>query len=311
MNYIVKSPVLFVIFNRPDVTRQVFDRIKAVKPSRLYVAADGPRPGNETDPGRCRQARAVVEQIDWECELHTLFSDHNKGCKIAVAGALTWFFEQEEEGIILEDDCLPNNSFFHFCDTLLEKYRFDTRIRNITGSNMQDGRKWGNASYYFSRYANIWGWASWRRVWQGYDMELKQYTAADVARHLGKVFDDPFLIAAWQEIYNDLMAGKVDTWDYQLQLITFFGNGMCATPNVNLISNLGFRADATHTFDVNSHNANLPAAEMDGITHPLYFLPEKEADYYFMTREYDLAQKWRRHNKLKRRFKRWVKSLVQ
>lgn len=309
--YIVQSPILFLIFNRPDLTQRVFEQIRAARPARLYIAADGPRDGHATDPAFCAQAREVQQQVDWPCTVQTLFRHRNLGCKAAVSQAISWFFTQEAEGIILEDDCLPGNSFFFFCDALLQHYRHEDRVRSITGSNMQNGRQWGAASYYFSRYANIWGWATWRRAWERYDAELTRYTAADAAQHLRKIFDDPFLVAAWEKIFAEQRAGKIDSWDYQLQFITFFENGLCATPNVNLVSNLGFRADGTHTFDPANHGAAVPVKEMTALTHPGGLAPETEADYYFMAREYDLAQKWRRHRKWKNRVKRWMKSLFQ
>jgi hypothetical protein len=308
-SYTVQSPVLFMIFKRPGTTRQVFERIRAAKPSRLYISADGPRPGNDTDPELCRQAREVVANIDWDCTVKTLFFEENKGCKVAVSSGISWFFEQEEEGIILEDDCLPSASFFYFCDTLLQKYRHDTRVRNITGTNSQMGRQWGNASYYFSQYCNVWGWATWRRVWKEYDGELSAFSDEEGERLLHKVFPDPFLAAAWSNIFKDQKAGKIDTWDYQLQFLTFFANGLCAVPNTNLVSNIGFGEGATHTFDADNHSANTTTGELWDIQHPLHFVPEKQADYYFFRKEYDLDIKWKRHNKLKSRFRRWVKGL--
>ncbi|PSL48332.1 hypothetical protein CLV51_1021199 [Chitinophaga niastensis] len=307
-NYNVQSPILFIIFNRPDVTRQVFEKIKAVKPARLYIAADGPRKGHATDARRCEEARAAVAGIDWECTVKTLFREENKGCKLAVSGAISWFFEQEEEGIILEDDCVPNNSFFYFCDTMLNKYRHDTRIRNITGNNLQHGKTWGTGSYYFSQLSNIWGWASWRRVWKEYDVTMSKYTEEDVVAQLPKICDDRFFVLEWLGFFKNVKAGKIDTWDYQLQFNTFFENGLCVTPNVNLVSNIGFGVDATHTILSDAHNANLPVAELGEITHPHIMLPEKAADYYFLNSEFNLAAKWRRYNKPKRRIKRWLKS---
>ncbi|KAA2242568.1 nucleotide-diphospho-sugar transferase [Chitinophaga agrisoli] len=310
-NHTVQSPVLFIVFRRPDTTQQVFDQIRAARPARLYIAADGPREGNTADVEGCRQTREIVSKVDWDCEVKHLFFEQNQGCKMAVSQAISWFFEQEEEGIILEDDCLPSNSFFYFCDTLLAKYRHDSRIRNITGTNSQDGKQWGDASYYFSQHSNIWGWASWRRAWKNYDRELALYNDADAEAWLRKMFPDPFLFAAWLQIFRDTKAGKVDTWDYQFQLQTFFNNGLCAVPNVNLITNIGFGNNATHTFDVN-HNANVPAGNMaQPLLHPVYFIPEKEADYFFFRKEYDLDAKWRRYNKPKRRFKRWVQGLFK
>jgi hypothetical protein len=169
-----------MIFRRPDFTSRVFEQIRNVRPARLYIAADGPRSGREGEQQLCIETRAIIEQIDWDCELKTLFREKNLGCKMAISSAIDWFFEQEEEGIILEDDCLPNQSFFRFCDTMLEKYRNDDRIRHISGCNLQHGKKWGTASYYFSNLTHAWGWANWRRVWKDYDRDLKLYDTKDV-----------------------------------------------------------------------------------------------------------------------------------
>ena len=311
VHYEVRSPVLFLIFNRPDTTAQVFNELKKVRPSKLYIAADGPRKNNESDVLLCRQARAIAEQVDWDCKVVTLFNESNKGCRLAVSSAITWFFEQEEEGIILEDDCLPNQSFFRFCDILLERYRFDTRINSITGTNLQRGNKWGNGSYYFSQYANIWGWASWRRVWKKYDVSLLNYHEKDAAIALRKIFDDEFLVADWISIFKRLQSGEIDTWDYQFNFMSFFENALCATPNNNLISNIGFRSDATHTPDPGNHNAALPTVEMEEIMHPLYFVPEKEADYFFMKKEFNLEERWKKYNRNIKRFKRWMRNLLK
>jgi hypothetical protein len=316
LNYKVQSPVLLLIFNRPDVTFRVFDQIKKAKPKKLYIAADGPRNGNIMDNELCKEARSVINKIDWECELKTHFRDDNKGCKIAVSSAISWFFDQEEEGIILEDDCLPANSFFYFCDAMLYKYRVDTRISTITGTNLQSGNKRGQASYYFSQFSNIWGWATWKRFWKNYDPFLAKYKEEDVITQLPKIFNDMFLREIWLEIFRKIKLNKIDTWDYQLQFLTFFENGLCVTPNVNLISNIGFREDATHTNNPqhHAHHANLPTAEITEILHPLFFLPEKDADYFFLKKEFYLEEKWRKFEKdklLRRRFKNWLRNLFK
>ena len=168
------APVLFLIFNRPETTIQVFSAIKKAQPNRLYIAADGPRPEYPDEVNHCKIARTIATNVDWDCEVKTLFRDQNLGCRLAVSQAIDWFFEQEPEGIILEDDCLPNQSFFWFCKELLEKYRNETRIMHIGGTNFQFGKNRTNYSYYFSRYAHIWGWASWRREWKYYDEKLKK-----------------------------------------------------------------------------------------------------------------------------------------
>lgn len=316
MTYKVKSPVLLIIFNRPDVTFRVFEEIRKVQPYRFYIAADGPRVNNANDKELCLQARSVLDKIDWECKTETFLSDVNKGCKMGVVSAINWFFDHEEEGIILEDDCLPTKSFFSFCDSMIEEYRNDDRISTITGTNLQAGNTWGSASYYFSQFSNIWGWATWKRFWKKYDAGLLKYEKDDVRVQLKKVFNDIFLQDAWLEIFEKIKANKIDTWDYQLQFLTFFQNGLCVTPNVNLISNIGFREDATHTNDPgrHAHHANLPTADIENIKHPVFFLPEKEADYFFLKKEFYLDDKWRKFEKdklLRRRFKNWIRNLFK
>jgi hypothetical protein len=315
VNYKVRSPVLLLVFNRPDTALQVYNRIKEAKPKKLYIAADGPRQNVASDKNLCDETRKIFNNIDWECDVYKLFNEKNRGCKVAVAEAITWFFNHEEEGIILEDDCLPANSFFYFCDSILEKYRFDSRICTVTGTNMQSGNRWGDASYYFSQFSNIWGWATWKRFWKNYDPFLTKYKEQEVNAQLPKIFNDIFLRNAWLEIFRKIKSNEIDTWDYQLQLLTFFENGLCVTPNVNLISNIGFRSDATHTNNPqHAYHANLPTGEVTEVTHPLFFLPEKDADYFFLKKEFYLEEKWRKFEKdklLRRRFKRWLRNLFK
>ncbi len=316
MDYRVQSPLLLLIFNRPDTTLRVFNQIKKAKPDKLYIAADGPRTGNMKDKKLCEEARSITEMMDWDCQLQTLFSEENKGCKMGVVTAINWFFEQEEEGIILEDDCLPADGFFYFCDEMLKKYRHDDRISTITGTNLQSGHTWGSASYYFSEFSNIWGWATWKHFWKKYDPDLEKYNEKDVALQLAKIFDDFFLVDDWLEVFEKVKANKIDTWDYQLQFLTFMENGLCVTPNVNLISNIGFRNDATHTNNPfhHAHHAELTTEEIISITHPEFFIPEKKADYFFLKKEFYLEEKWKKFEKdklLRRRFKKWVRSLFK
>jgi hypothetical protein len=171
-NYNV-APILFLVFNRPETTARVFEAIRNAKPSRLYIAADGPRDFIYNEYAVCAKTREIASRVDWDCDVETLFRAENLGCKAAVSSAISWFFSHEEEGIILEDDCLPCESFFYFTTILLEKYRHDERIAHIAGSNFQDGKKVGDGSYYFSDLYNIWGWATWKRVWKDYDAELR------------------------------------------------------------------------------------------------------------------------------------------
>lgn len=169
------SAVLFLVFNRPDTTRQVLDSIRQARPPRLYVAADGAREDRPGERERCERVRGIATDVDWPCEVHTLFRARNLGCKTAVSGGISWFFEQEEEGIILEDDVLPDQSFFVFCEELLERYRHEAKVTMISGDYFHGNNHQPTASYFFSRYTHIWGWASWRRAWQHYDREMAQW----------------------------------------------------------------------------------------------------------------------------------------
>jgi hypothetical protein len=304
--YRTKSAVLFIIFNRPDTTHTVFEQIRVVKPPRLYIAADGPRADRPGEVALCEQAREIVDKIDWPCEAKSLFRDTNLGCKEAVSGAITWFFEQEEEGIILEDDCLPAISFFKFCDTLLIKYRLDQNIRHISGDNFQYGKKWGDASYYFSNLTHVWGWASWRRVWKDYDKELSRYTEEDAADKLSAIFADPLIVESWLHIFKELKAGKIDTWDFQLAFTNLFNNGLCIIPNDNLVSNIGFGEHATHTTIGNTPRANMPVIELGEIIHPENTIVQKEADMNTLKEEVSIPDK---PNLFTKTINRWRKSI--
>jgi hypothetical protein len=309
--YQTKSAVLFVIFNRPDTTQLVFEQIRIAKPHRLYIAADAPRQNVPGEILACKQAKAVVDMVDWECEVKTLFKEENEGCKMAVSSAVTWFFDHEEEGIILEDDCLPANSFFRFCDELLDKYRDDTRIRHITGCNFQQGKKWGNGSYYFSNRTHVWGWASWRRVWKDYDVELNRYNEKQIHEHLLNIYNDPLVAESWVNVYKGLKAGKINSWAYQLDFCNFFNNGLTIIPNENLISNIGFDARATHTFDQNNILANIPLREIDKITDPAFMLPQKQADLFVFDHDFNIAERRRKQSRLRKKVKRWFKSMIK
>ncbi|HEY2581217.1 MAG TPA: nucleotide-diphospho-sugar transferase [Mucilaginibacter sp.] len=309
--YQTKSAVLFVIFNRPDTTQKVFEQIRIAKPRRLYIAADAPRANAPDDILLCEQAKAIVQKIDWKCKVKTLYKGKNAGCKEAVSSAITWFFNHEEEGIVLEDDCLPANSFFRFCDTLLEKYRDDTRIRHITGCNFQQGKKWGDGSYYFSNRTHVWGWASWRRVWVDYDVNLNRYKENEINEHLLNIYNDPLVAESWINVFNDLKAGKINSWAYQLDFSNFFNNGLAIIPNENLISNIGFDARATHTIDQNDIYANIPLAEIDEIIDPVFMLPEKQADLFVLNHDFNIAEKRRKQNLLRKKVKRWFRGMLK
>ncbi len=306
-----QSAVLFIIFNRPDTTKLVFEKIREARPKRLYIAADAPRPGKPEDEILCKEARDIVNKIDWDCELKTLFRTENGGCKEAVSAAITWFFNNEEEGIILEDDCLPANSFFKFCDTLLKKYRNDTRIRHITGCNLQQGKKWGDASYYFSNRTHVWGWASWKRVWNEYDKSLARYNNDEIREKLQNIYPDPLVVECWVNIFNDVKAGKINSWAYPLDFINFFNNGLTIIPNENLISNIGYGAAGTNTIETDHVFSNVDLSEIKEITDPAFIVPEKQADLFIMNNHFHIEEMRRKQKTFKTQVKRWFKLVFQ
>lgn len=274
-------PILFIIFNRLDTTEQVFEQIKKQKPKYLYIAADGPRKNREDDIENCRKTREIVNKIDWDCELKTLFREENLGCGKAVSGAITWFFENVEMGVILEDDCLPHDDFFPYCEELLIKYKDNKAIKMISGDNFQDGIKRSDSSYYFSAYTHIWGWATWRRTWQEYDFSLNNISKKQFKNILKQYFSLWNERQVWLDKFVLMKKRVIDTWDYQLSFCIWENRGINIIPNVNLISNIGFGECSTHTNDDNNVLANIPAQSILPINHPDVISINKEADKTF------------------------------
>ena len=274
----LRTPVVLLIFNRPDLTRRVFERIREAQPAQLFIAADGPRPDVPADVELCAQARQVAEQVDWECEVHTLFRETNLGCKQAVSSAIDLFFEHVEEGIILEDDCVPHPTFFRFCDELLEKYRDDERIMAISGDNFQLGRRRTEDSYYFSRYPHCWGWATWRRAWCHYDGEMRLWPAIRDGGWLQDILENRRAIAYWTTIFDKMYNGDIDSWAYAWTFICWIQSGLAILPTVNLVSNIGFGENATHTRG-GGRIANMSVQPMDfPLIHPPFVLRDAKAD---------------------------------
>ncbi len=267
----LNTPILFLIFNRPDTTERVFEEIRKAKPKRLFVVADGPR--NEEEREKCKAARAVVEKIDWDCEVKKNYSDKNLGCKIRVSSGIDWFFKNVEQGIILEDDCLPSQSFFRFCEELLEKYKDDKRVMMISGDNFQFGKNKAPHDYYFSRkFFHIWGWATWRRAWKHYDVDMKKWPEAKSNKILDGIFEDEAEKNRQIKIFEKVYAGEIDTWDSQWVFTCIKNKGFSIVPNKNLISNIGFDKRATHTTN-ESNLANIPTGEiLFPMKHPEYFI---------------------------------------
>ncbi len=246
--FILTTPVALLVFNRPTETERVFAAIREARPSRLLVVADGPRAGRPDDVASCAEVRRIVEQVDWPCEVQHNYSDVNLGCRQRVATGLDWVFEQVEEAIVLEDDCLPDKSFFRFCKELLDYYRDDHRIGMISGDNFQLGRQYNDESYYFSKYFHIWGWATWRDRWTGsYDVYMKQWPAARDKSWLADMLNDKSELAIWKSNFERVYSGRIDTWDYQWVFANWLQGRLSILPAMNLISNIGFNSRATHT----------------------------------------------------------------
>lgn len=249
MSVSLDTAVLFLVFNRPEIALRVFEAIRRARPARLYVAADGPRADRPGEAQRCEAARRAASSVDWPCEVKTLFRSANLGCKRAVSTAIDWFFGHEPEGIVLEDDCLPSASFFRFCRELLERYRDDDRVWQIAGTAFLE-REFAardDASYFFSRYGPVWGWASWRRAWRHADPDLARWPEMREEASLRAIYPDPAERAVRRRLGDRLFGGEIDTWDYQWGMVKNFHGGLSAVPYRSLVVNLGFGPGATHT----------------------------------------------------------------
>jgi hypothetical protein len=261
------TPILFLIFNRPGPTSKVFEEIRKLRPAILYIAADGSRDDKTGELDKCRQTREIINNIDWDCNVKTLFREKNLGCKLAVSSAITWFFENEKEGIILEDDCVPNQSFFIFCADLLEKYRDNDRIMHIGGINLQSDLK-NEYSYYFSNYNHVWGWATWKRAWSKYDVDMKDFPEFLYNNKIRRIFGSNLIQYSWLYKFLKVYKNKIDTWDYQWTYSIWNHNGISVIPTKNLVSNIGFDLDATHTRSHNNILSELQTQELRKINHP-------------------------------------------
>jgi len=272
-------PVALIIFNRPDLTAQAYARIRAVKPTRLFIIADGPRADRPEDSQLCATTRKIVSSPDWPCALQVNFAEENLGNGRRISSGLDWVFEECPEAIILEDDCMPCPSFFSFCSEMLDRYRNDTRVMHVSGNNFQGGVRRGDASYYFSRYAHSWGWATWRRAWKHYDLRLSRWPKTRTENWLASIFSDPLEIEYWTDILNKTYGGLIDTWDYPWMFACWCQNGLSILPNENLVSNIGTGPDATH-FENGGSTIGVATRELDISTHPVGFVPNREADRF-------------------------------
>jgi hypothetical protein len=273
-----RTPVLFLIFNRPDTTKRVFKEIRRVKPTELYIAADGPREAKPDETELCNETRAIVKEIDWDCEIHTLFRDKNLGCKKAVSSAIDWFFDNVDAGIILEDDCVPDQSFFGFCQELINYYKDDSRVMMISGTNYLFNKIELSESYFFSRYYPVWGWATWKRAWKLYDRNMSSWPEYKTSGQLDVIHQDKKIKKFFERIFIKTYEHKVNTWDYQWVFSCVSNNGLAAIPKYNLIANIGLYG--VHSNGIIDRFSNMPmkAIDIDNLVHPLTVSPNTFLD---------------------------------
>ncbi|MEK7520327.1 MAG: TylF/MycF/NovP-related O-methyltransferase [Patescibacteria group bacterium] len=314
-------PILIMAFNRANITQRVFDEIKKVKPKQLFFAVDGPRNDRPGEDALCQATRDIVKQVDWDCEVKTLFPEKNAGIQGIRSGptvALQWFFEQVEEGIIFEDDCLPHPSFFQFCSEMLEYYKDDERVMHISGNNFQFGRKRGDASYYFSIYPSTWGWATWRRAWNHFDASLASFPTFRDGHTIAKITAEKDAQNVWLDTFRKEYYGEWKTWDYEWVYAIWSRGGLAVIPNVNLVSNIGFGTQATHNFSPDNIFANIPTEEMKfPLTHPKEIMPDTEADQLIFATTFaskkPFLRKIKDHvlNKMSRKTKNVLKAILR
>ena len=281
--------ILVIGWRRPKETKKVIEAIRKAKPKRVYFACDGADGSKAEETRKVQQTRELVKEIDWDCSLETYFSESNRGCRMGVNSAIDWFFENEDYGIILEDDCIPEDEFFGFCSQLLRKYKGDKRVRSISGTRHAPLGECADEAYYFSRYPHCWGWATWRDRWQSHDKEMSGWSSNETKRMVKETFIRHNEWKYWKKIWDGVyFRSEPDTWDYQWVLSCRMVNGLSIIPRVSLVSNIGFSEDATHTKCL-EHMA--PATgRLGSIKHPLSVVADEIADQSLFIEHYNVSR---------------------
>ena len=277
----LRTPVLLITFNRPDHVRRVLSAVRVARPTVLYVFQDGAREDNALDVEKCEAVRTVVkEMVDWDCVLHTFYADHNYGCGAGPMTGINWFFHEEERGIVMEDDCLPHPDFFGYCEELLNRYRNNSEVMYIS-STLYNARWKCKESYDFSHYMVTGAWASWARAWKGFDLDLLSLDARQFRRHCKKLLYSVTEADWWYfkvlEIQRDKK--KKSYWDFQMQIHLFKNSGLTIHPRANLVSNIGFDGEGTHTLSNNAGMGNRPVFGILPMTHPKSMKVDTYRDY--------------------------------
>jgi hypothetical protein len=272
----ITIPVALFIFNRPQTTQVVFERLRQIQPRHLLIIADAPRPEHPLDPDNCAAVRTIVNNIDWDCQVERNYAEQNMGCGQRIASGINWVFERAESAIFLEDDCLAHPDFFGFCQTLLAHYHHDERVMHIGGSRYLPYRPVPE-SYYFSRHPHCWGWATWRRAWQWFDLNLPDWPQQRATDWLEQ-FLPRSTAQVWRANFDQVAANKNFTWDFQWTFACWQHQGLSILPAVNLVSNIGCSANATHTLRPNRFS-NLPTEALTWpLTHPANLIHQAAAD---------------------------------
>lgn len=282
-------PVVLIIFNRPEETRRLIDALRENRPTKLFVIADGPRPNRSGEAEKCLEARAALTLIDWPCEIETNFSEENLGCRRRVVSGLDWVFSTADQAIILEDDCIPSPSFIPYCEKLLDCYKDSEDVGIISGSTLDSEKFESQASYFFSNYPRVWGWATWARTWKLYDAKITEWPMLKNTSFLSSSVSTPSAVRHWKSALDGVYHEKIDTWDYQLTFCLWKNGLKTIAPNKNLISNIGFGPQATHTFNSLSFASGLKTFEIEfPLTHPEKNDSDFQRDHYM---EISLFQK--------------------
>lgn len=275
----ITTPVALIFFNRPDLTKKIFSVISSVKPDKLFLISDGPRDVKNEDE-LVNECRAIVSNINWKCKIYKNYSESNLGCKYRPSSGIDWVFKHTDKAIILEDDCLPHVDFFHYCEDLLNYYESDLRVSMISGNNLSPGCFKGDDSYFFSNYTFCWGWATWRNRWHNsFDIKLSKWPDLKNSSFFQTVHPNKYSADAWTTGFDLLYQDKIDAWDYQWLFANWLENRYTIVPRVNLVSNIGFSANATHTFSAINPLANIATKQIKfPLKHPGYVFPNYKAD---------------------------------
>ena len=277
----MRIPTLLITFNRPNHTRRVLETIIAAQPKELYVFQDGARDDNEDDLVKCASVRDVIEEllVGTNIELHKYYSPINLGCGAGPMTGIRWYFSQVEMGIVMEDDCLPHPDFYGYCEELLYKYKDDEKVRFINAT-LYDGRWHCDASYDFSRYMVTGAWAGWKRTFDGFDLDLKDLNAKAFRKRVLLLTDNRAEANWWYSIVREIQqdTNKKSYWDFQMQILLFLKNAFTIHPCRNLVTNIGFDSEGTHTLTNEDHRGGQPVFPILPLTHPSYQIIDKSRD---------------------------------